>query len=107
MFRRSVLLDRVGLIDEELPRSYGEDYDILLRASEAGLVTVVNQPLVRVLWNGQSYYFGQWASYAEALQYLRPGADDAVVPLAVFAADLRARTRARRIAEYLRQLCIA
>lgn len=70
LFVRSVLIGPLGLIDEELPRSYGEDYDILLRASEFGRVSVVNQPLVRVLWNGQSYYFGQWAAYAEALQYL-------------------------------------
>lgn len=70
MFRRESLLGPLGLIDEELPRSYGEDYDILLRASALGLVTVVNQPLVRALWSGQSYYFGQWVAYAEALQYL-------------------------------------
>lgn len=70
MFRRDVLTGPLGLIDEDLPRSYGEDYDILLRASELGPVTVVNRPLVRVLWKGQSYYFGQWASYAEALQYM-------------------------------------
>ncbi|MFE5409676.1 glycosyltransferase family 2 protein [Microbacterium sp. NPDC056569] len=81
LFRRSDLLGSLGLIDEELPRSYGEDYDILLRASALGAVTVVNQPLVRVLWNGQSYYFGQWASYAEALQYLlRKHGDFATTP---------------------------
>jgi len=70
MFRRETLLGPLGLIDEDLPRSYGEDYDILLRAASLGLVTVVNAPLVRVRWQGQSYYFGQWAAYAEALQYL-------------------------------------
>lgn len=70
MFRREVLHGELGLIDEELPRSYGEDYDILLRGAALGTVTVVNEPLVRVLWNGQSYYFGQWAAYAQALQYL-------------------------------------
>lgn len=84
MFRREVLQGELGLIDEELPRSYGEDYDILLRASELGLVTVVNEPLVRVLWNGQSYYFGQWAAYAEALQYLLTKHPDfATIPAAL------------------------
>ncbi|UYO96657.1 glycosyltransferase [Microbacterium sp. M28] len=84
MFRRDVLLGELGVIDEELPRSYGEDYDILLRASALGLVTVVNEPLVRVLWNGQSYYFGQWAAYAEALQYLlRKHPDFATIPAAL------------------------
>jgi glycosyltransferase involved in cell wall biosynthesis len=84
MFRREMLLGELGLIDEELPRSYGEDYDILLRGSAIGLVTVVNEPLVRVLWNGQSYYFGKWAAYAEALQYLlRKHPDFATIPAAL------------------------
>ncbi len=70
LFRREALLSTIGLIDEDLPRAYGEDYDLLLRASGHGAVTVVNEPLVQVRWQGQSYYFGQWAVYAEALQYL-------------------------------------
>ena len=70
LFRRETLLGPLGLIDEDIPRAYGEDYDLLLRASGLGLVTVVNEPLVRVRWQGQSYYFGQWETYAAALQYL-------------------------------------
>lgn len=70
LIRRDLLLGTLGLIDEDLPRSYGEDYDLLLRASALGRVEVVNEPLVRALWNGQSYYFGQWADYARALSYL-------------------------------------
>lgn len=70
VFRRDALLGAVGLIDEKLPRSYGEDYDILLRTSMITDVHVVNEPLVSVTWQGQSYFFGQWAAYAEALQYL-------------------------------------
>jgi len=84
IFRRDVLQHRLGGIDEELPRSYGEDYDILLRGSKMGLVTVVNRPLVRALWSGQSYYFGQWAAYAEALQYLlEKHPDFASIPRAI------------------------
>lgn len=70
LFRRATLLGVLGMIDEDLPRSYGEDYDILLRAAQLGVVSVVNEPLVKVLWKGQSYYFGQWADYATALRYL-------------------------------------
>lgn len=70
LMRRADLLGRLGLIDESLPRSYGEDYDLLLRASSIGEVHVVNEPLIVALWNGQSYYFGRWADYGEALQYL-------------------------------------
>lgn len=70
LFRRSALLGDVGLIDEELPRSYGEDYDILLRASVVGDIHVVDRPFVRVTWQGQSYFFGRWNDYADALEYL-------------------------------------
>lgn len=70
LFRRDALREELSGIDENLPGSYGEDYDLLLRASAVGLVTVVNEPLVRVRWQGQSYYFGQWETYAAALQYL-------------------------------------
>lgn len=70
LFRRESLLGDLGLVDEELPRSYGEDYDMLLRASALRPVPVVNRPLINVTWQGQSFFFGQWALYAEALQYL-------------------------------------
>lgn len=70
LVRRDLLLGELGLLDEELPRGYAEDYDFLLRASALGPIRVINEPLVIVLWSGQSYYFGQWADYAEALTYL-------------------------------------
>lgn len=70
LFRRSALLGEIGLIDEELPKSYGEDYDILLRASAVGDVHVVDRPFVRVTWQGQSAFFGRWNEYADALEYL-------------------------------------
>ena len=70
LFRREALLGDLGLVDEVLPRSYGEDYDLILRASALHPVAIVNRPLVNVTWQGQSYFFGQWALYAEALQYL-------------------------------------
>ena len=70
LFRRDALLGGVGLVDEELPRSYGEDYDLLLRTARLTPIVVVNKPLVCVAWQGQSFFFGRWAVYAEALQYL-------------------------------------
>lgn len=70
LFRRSALLGEIGLVDEQLPISYGEDYDILLRSAEVTPVRVIDEPLVTVRWTGQSYFFGRWAKYAEALQYL-------------------------------------
>ena len=70
VFRRDALVDDVGLIDEVLPGSYGEDYDILLRTARLGPIRVVNDPLIAVRWTGQSYFYGQWATYAAALTYL-------------------------------------
>ena len=70
LFRRGALLGDVGLIDEALPRSYGEDYDILLRTTAHGEVVVVDRPLVDVTWQGQSYFFGRWKDYADALEYI-------------------------------------
>ncbi|MGJ9421347.1 glycosyltransferase family 2 protein [Aeromicrobium sp. CF3.5] len=70
VFRRDALVDDVGLIDEALPGSYGEDYDVLLRTARVGSIRVVNEPLIAVRWTGQSYFYGQWATYAAALTYL-------------------------------------
>ncbi|MEH3032539.1 MAG: glycosyltransferase family 2 protein [Aeromicrobium erythreum] len=70
VFRRAALVDEIGLIDEDLPGAYGEDYDVLLTTAALGPVRVVNEPLVRVRWQGQSLFFGRWGQYAEALGYL-------------------------------------
>lgn len=70
VFRRDALVDEIGLIDEELPGAYGEDYDVLLTTAALGPIRLVNEPLVSVRWQGQSYYFGRWAEYAQALTYL-------------------------------------
>ncbi len=70
VFRRAALVDEIGLIDEDLPGAYGEDYDVLLTTAALGPIAVVNEPLVRVRWQGQSFFFGRWAQYAEALTYL-------------------------------------
>jgi glycosyltransferase involved in cell wall biosynthesis len=70
VFRRDVLVDGVGMIDERLPGAYGEDYDVLLTASQIAPVRVVNRPLVSVRWSGDSFFYGRWAQYAAGLTYL-------------------------------------
>lgn len=70
VFRRTVLIDGIGMIDEQLPGAYGEDYDVLLTASQIAPVRLVNRPLVSVRWSGESYFYGRWARYAEGLTYL-------------------------------------
>jgi glycosyltransferase involved in cell wall biosynthesis len=69
VFRRDAL-DRVGMIDERLPGSHGEDYDVLLRVSRLAPVRLVNRPLTAVRWSGESYFYGHWGPYAEGHVYL-------------------------------------
>jgi len=69
VIRRSAL-DDIGLVDEEIPGSYGEDYDLLLRAAERSPVLAVQQPLVDVLWHEQSFYAERWQTISDALRYM-------------------------------------
>ena len=69
LMRRSVLHD-IGLVDEEIPGSYGEDYDWLLRAARGGPITSVQQPLVNIYWHKQSFFAERWQAISDALSYL-------------------------------------
>jgi glycosyltransferase involved in cell wall biosynthesis len=69
VMRRSAL-DAIGLVDEKIPGSYGEDYDLLLRAARYGGVRAVQQPLVDVFWHEQSYFADRWQTIGEALRFL-------------------------------------
>lgn len=61
----------IGLVDEQIPGSYGEDYDWILRAVAAGPVDVLEEPTVRVLWSRTHSYFSQrWALIIAAIDYL-------------------------------------
>jgi glycosyltransferase involved in cell wall biosynthesis len=66
--RRDPLVSTIGLIDEEIPGSYGEDFDWLLRAAAAGPIAVVPRPLVRVRWGG-SQVSRQWQTIVDAIDY--------------------------------------
>ena len=70
LIRRTDLLARVGLFDENLPASYGEDYDFLLRAARNGHVLAVREPLVIVHWNRTSFFSGRWQGIVDGLSYL-------------------------------------
>ncbi|MFW2380828.1 MAG: glycosyltransferase family 2 protein, partial [Acidimicrobiales bacterium] len=61
------LRDELGGIDEVLPGSYGEDYDLMLRAADRTTLSVVEDPLCRVYWHGSSYFFERWKLIDEAL----------------------------------------
>lgn len=63
------LHERIGMVDEEIPGSYGEDFDWLLRAAQTGRIAVVQRPLVRVLWGTQSYFNQRWQTIIDAIDY--------------------------------------
>jgi glycosyltransferase involved in cell wall biosynthesis len=69
--RRTAFLDTIGLVDEEIPGSYGEDWDWLLRAAQCVRLAVVPRPLIHVLWHPQGSFFSRrWLTIAAALDYL-------------------------------------
>ena len=63
-------IDDVGLVDEGLPGSYVEDYDVLLRASRLAPIASVPEPLVRVWWHPSTYFRDRWTMIDDALDYL-------------------------------------
>lgn len=70
LLRRSDLLGQVGLVDESLPSSYGEDWDLLLRLTRRGDLINVSDPVVIVHWNRPSFFTEKWQGIASGLQYL-------------------------------------
>lgn len=67
---RKALLDGIGLVDENLPGSYAEDYEWLLRAARRRPIETLRVPLVRVHWHRSSYFSERWQTIASALTYL-------------------------------------
>ncbi|MEX2275785.1 MAG: glycosyltransferase family A protein [Actinomycetota bacterium] len=68
VMRRDRLLDDIGLVDEDIPGSYGEDYDLLLRAAKFAPIVAVPEPLARVHWAG-SFFADRWGTIVPALEY--------------------------------------
>lgn len=70
LVRRADLLGRIGLLDEQLPNSFGEDYEWLLRASRHGDIRAVPEPYARIHWNRPSFYAGKWRAMVDGLSYI-------------------------------------
>ena len=70
LVHRETMVDEIGLVDEDLPGSYAEDYDLMLRTAEICPIAVAEEPLVRVWWHGASFFFERWKTIDEALEYL-------------------------------------
>jgi glycosyltransferase involved in cell wall biosynthesis len=62
--RRRQLLDDIGLVDEQIPGSYAEDYEWLLRASRHAPVLAV------IHWHQSSFFSDRWRTIISALTYL-------------------------------------
>lgn len=68
VMERARFLDDIGPIDEEIPGSYGEDYDWILRAAAKGPLVAIPRPLVDVHWQ-TSYFSDRWQTMIPALHY--------------------------------------
>ena len=60
----------IGLVDETIPDSQNEDWDLALRAARRHPLVNVDQPLVRVVWGASSHYARQWQAKADSLRWM-------------------------------------
>ena len=70
LLRREPLVQHVGLVDEEIPGSYAEDYEFLLRVAKAGPIVHVRDVHVDVLWHQKSFFSSRWEMISSALRWL-------------------------------------
>ncbi|MBR7743694.1 glycosyltransferase family 2 protein [Phycicoccus sp. BSK3Z-2] len=70
LFRRRAMLEGFGMVDETLPRSMAEDWDLLLRAARSAPIAHVDEPLVSIRWGATSYFNEAWADKNEAHSWL-------------------------------------
>ena len=78
-------IDRIGLIDEDLPGGYGEDYEWALRATRLGPAVCVPQPLVRIHWHEQSFFgnltahLGQGTEISGGLRHISYNSENGLI----------------------------
>lgn len=70
LIRRKALVDGFGLVDEQIPGSYAEDYEFLLRAARCAPLLNIDRVLVSVRWHRQSYFTSRWGTISTALTWL-------------------------------------
>ena len=68
--KKDEFLGRIGLVDENLPNSYAEDYEWALRAARVSPIVAVRNPLVDVYWLPSSFYAQEWRTKIAAWHYL-------------------------------------
>jgi glycosyltransferase involved in cell wall biosynthesis len=70
LMRRDAVVSGFGLVEEEIPGSYAEDYEFLLRAARWAPIRNVPEVGVEALWHEQSYFTARWGTITEALTWL-------------------------------------
>ena len=103
---RDALTGAIGLVDETIPGSQNEDWDLVLRAARRHPIVHVDEPLVRVVWGASSHYARDWKTKADSLHWMlehhpeladcRPGAARVYAQLSFAYACLRRRGDAYR-----------
>lgn len=69
LVERDALVGSVGPVDEKLPGSYAEDWDLLLRITRIAPIPCVRRPVAAVNWGG-SFFADRFPMIADALTYL-------------------------------------
>ncbi|QCX26646.1 glycosyltransferase family 2 protein [Nocardioides jishulii] len=70
LFDRDALIHRIGLVDEQVPGSQNEDWDILLRSVKLGDIVHVDEPLVVVMWGAASFFTRTWDTKISSLHWM-------------------------------------
>lgn len=70
LVRRDALVNGIGLVDETIPGSQSEDWDLALRAAARRPIVNVDLPLVEVAWGAGSHYSLQWQTKAQGLLWM-------------------------------------
>ncbi|CAL9532387.1 hypothetical protein SUDANB121_04083 [Nocardiopsis dassonvillei] len=70
LIRRRAMIDGCGTVSEEIPGSYAEDYELLLRLARRGPIRNIPETGVRVLWHRRSHFSGRWRTISTALRWL-------------------------------------
>ncbi|MBW3085254.1 hypothetical protein KEM60_01451 [Austwickia sp. TVS 96-490-7B] len=69
LLRRDDLI-AAGLVDEEVPSSFGEDYELMLRLARRGPIVSVTAPLTVVHWDRLSFFSTRWNGICDGLGYI-------------------------------------
>ena len=68
--RREALIDGIGLVDETIPGSQNEDWDLALRGARRHPIVYVDAALVRVVWAPPRTMARRWETRIEGLRWM-------------------------------------